>query len=156
MKVRQSLLRITLTFIAVALFLALLIFSMTFSLFLTWPWVSGCYIIIGLYLASSIVFYILTIKYNYYIIEKKCIIIRKYNKNLYYYFDDIIYIDEEYSKKHKMILFVTNKKDVRYIVFDRKKIVYDTMMNKCKHLLTYEELMAKYGEIKGLRKPKNK
>ena len=53
-----------------------------------------------------------------------------------------------------MVLFVTNKKDVRYMVFDRKQEIYNTLLNKCHNLLTYEQLIAKYGEIKNLRKPK--
>lgn len=99
-------------------------------------------------------FYIISILYNFYIVESKCIIVHRFKKVLYYYFNDIVYIDKQYSEKHKMILFVTNKKDVRYLVFDSKKLVYETMLEKCHNLLTYEQLIAKYGEIKNLRVPK--
>lgn len=154
MKIRQNPLRITLTFIGAMLLCSALIFSFLFPIFLDWPWDFRQYIIIFLWLISSVVFYIISILYNFYIIESKCIIVHRFKKVLYYYFNDIIYIDKQYSEKHKMILFVTNKKDVRYLVFDSKKLVYQTMLEKCHNLLTYEQLIAKYGEIKNLRVPK--
>ena len=154
MKVYQNPLRMTITFIIASLFCALLIFSFLFPIFLDWPWDFRQYLIIALWLVSSVVFYIISIKFNFYIIESKCIIVQRYKKTMYYYYNDIVYIDEEYSKKHKMVLFVTNKKDVRYMVFDRKQEIYKTLLNKCHNLLTYEQLIAKYGEIKNLRKPK--
>lgn len=154
MKIRQNPLRITLTFIGAMLLCGALIFSFLFPIFLDWPWDFRQYIIIFLWLISSVVFYIISILYNFYIIESKCIIVHRFKKVLYYYFNDIVYIDKQYSEKHKMILFVTNKKDVRYLVFDSKKLVYQTMLEKCHNLLTYEQLIAKYGEIKNLRVPK--
>ena len=66
MKLKISISRTLVTFLVASLIAAGLIFGMCFSFFLKWPWEWQPYVIISLWLVSSIFFLVLTIKLNYY------------------------------------------------------------------------------------------
>ncbi|MEA5061169.1 MAG: hypothetical protein VB015_01980 [Erysipelotrichaceae bacterium] len=153
MKLRLSLYRMTYTFIIAAIVAAALLFGSLFWLFLdpvltgkAWTWQQ--WTVIAVFLASTVFFYVFTILQNYYILERKYILVHRFKKEMYYYFSEIVYIDEAYSKKHKMVLFVTNRGDVRYLTFDREGKVYDAMLERCQNLLDFDTLKARYPNIK--------
>lgn len=121
---------------------------MLFWLFLVPDWDWQQWTVIAVFIISTIFFYVLTIFQNYYILEKKYVLVHRFKKEMYYYFSDVIYIDEKYSKKHKMILFVTNRGDIRYLTFDRKGILYETMLDKCTNLIDEGTLKIRFPNIK--------
>lgn len=148
MKLEISRFRTTITFLITAVIAAGIMFGVGFQMFLTWPWDFKPYLIISLFLLGGIVLYICTIKFNYYILQKKYVTVKKYKKELVYYFSDIIYIDEEKSAKQKIIHFYTNKGHVRYLTFDKKGLLYKAMLEKCTNRLTKEEFIEKYPNVK--------
>lgn len=153
MKLRLSLYRMSYTFAIAALIAAVLLFGALFWLFLDpvltgHPWTWQQWTVIGVYIASTIFFYVLTIMQNYYVLERKYILVHRFKKEMYYYFSDVVYIDEHYSKKHKMILFVTTRGDVRYLTFDRQGKIYEAMLDRCQNLIDIETLKVRYPNIK--------
>jgi hypothetical protein len=138
----------TYTFIAAMLLGALLVFGALFWLFLEPVWTWQQWTVIAVFIGSTIFFYVLTIMQNYYVLEKKYIKVHRFKKEMYYYFSDIVYIDEEYSEKHKMILFVTSRGDIRYLTFDRKGLVYQAMLERSNNLIAKETLNIRYPNIK--------
>lgn len=154
MKLRIHPLKIAITFAIVALVAAIMIFGACILIFLDWPWDWRQPTIIALWFVSSIVFLYISLTQNYYTIENKCIVHHRFKKELYYYFKDIVYIDHNYAKKHKVIQFVTQRGDIRYITFDSKGLIYETMCKKCKNLLDYETLKENYPNLRSIKKPK--
>lgn len=148
MKLEISIFRTTITFIITAIVAGAIMFGCCYQIFLTWPWDFVPYLLISLYLIGGIILYVCTIKFNYYILNKKYVTVRKYKKELVYYFSDIIYIDEEKSKKQKIIHFFTNKGHIRYLTFDKKGILYQAMLEKCSNRLTKEEFIEKFPNVK--------
>lgn len=138
----------TWTFLIAAVVGAGLIFGSLWWLFLEPGWDWRQWTVIAAFIISTIFFYVLTIFQNYYILEKKYVLVHRFKKEMYYYFSDIIYIDEKYSEKHKMILFVTNRGDIRYMTFDRKGIVYKTMLDKCTNLIDEDSVKIRFPNIK--------
>ena len=148
MKLKIRLFKLTLTFVFSMIVIGGLIFSIFFKDFITFPWGPLPYIVTIVWFLGAVIFYIISIKMNYYILHKKYVIVRKYNKELIYNFSEIIYIDERQSEKHKMICFVTNKLHTRYLTFDKEGLLYKTMLEKCSNRLDEETFKNKYPEIK--------
>lgn len=148
MKLRLSLFRMTWTFLIAAVIGAGIIFLMMWDLFINSGWDWRQWTVISAFIVSTIFFYVLTIFQNYYILEKKYVLVHRFKREMFYYFSDVIYIDEKYSKKHKMILFVTNRGDIRYLTFDRKGILYETMLDKCTNLIDKESVKIRFPNIK--------
>ena len=105
------------------------------------------YLIISFWLLGAIFFYILTIKMNYYVLHKKYVVVKRYNKELVYNFSDVIYIDEAQSEKKKTIIFVTNKGHERYLIFDKENILYQVMLQKCTNRISKEQLKNRFPNI---------
>lgn len=152
MKLFISPLKIILTFLISSLVAAFLLFGLFYKSFLTWPWDIIPYCVIAIWLALSIIYLILSLKANYYVLEDKYVCVHRFKKEMYYYFKDVVYIDEIYSKKHKTIRFVTNRGDIRYLTFDKENKLYPIFLKKCKNILNYDELMIKYPNLKGIKK----
>lgn len=147
MKLKIRLLKLTITYLVCMLILGAMFFGMFFQLFIKFPWEPLCYILIAIWLIGGVLFYILSITKNYYILSKKYVTVIKYNKQIIYNFSEIIYIDEEKSTKTKTITFVTNKGHPRYLTFDRKNILYRVMLEKCTNRISKEELLRRFPKI---------
>lgn len=145
LKIRTTL--ITVTFIVSMLLLGGVVFLIFFKQFTTLPWDFLPYLIISFWLLGAIFFYILTIKMNYYVLHKKYVVVKRYNKELVYNFSDVIYIDEAQSEKKKTIIFVTNKGHERYLIFDKENILYQVMLQKCTNRISKEQLKNKFPNI---------
>ena len=149
MKVKVSFIRLLPAVLTVIILGAGLIFGMTFNLFLfTFPYDWRQFTIIGVWAALSITLIVLTITTSYYEIQRKYVIVHKGTKKLIYYYSDVVYIDEALSERKKMIHFFTNQGHVRYLAFDRKGILYKTMLANCKNRLSKEEFASKYPKVK--------
>lgn len=148
MKLKIGLFKTTITYIITMLVIGAIVFLTFFKEFVTFPWKPLPYILIIGWLLGAIVFYIITIKMNYYVLHKKYVSVFKYRKELVYNFSEIIYIDEEQSEKKKVICFVTNKLHTRYLNFDKDNILYPVMLKKCTNRLDKETFKLTYPEIK--------
>ncbi|MGM9873826.1 MAG: hypothetical protein ACI31G_02755 [Bacilli bacterium] len=129
-------------------FVGVMIFLIFFKLFITWPWDFKQPLIIAVWLISGIIFTIFSIKGTHYLVTKKYLQVTRGKKEYIYFYSDIIYIDKEYSEKKKCICFVTNKGHVRYVNFDKEGIVYKTMIEGVKNLISKEEVKEKFPKIK--------
>ena len=149
MKVRISLKRLIWPLIAIIIVGGLVIFGMTFYLFLfelPYDWRQYAIIVLYLFLSTAL---ILAVKYaTSYEITKSYVVFNKGKQQLVYYYNDVVYIDEEKSEKKKMIHFYTRQGHCRYLYFDEKNMLYPTMLAHCKNRMSKEEFNKKHPEVK--------
>ena len=112
------------------------------------PFLTIDYIVFGAWLIMTTIFLIITIKCGYYIIDKKCIYQKRLTKTYCYQYNDIIYIDEKWSRKNKILFFVTNRGDSIYLVLDKNQILLDEVLKKCKNLKSKEEVRFQFPNLK--------
>ena len=150
MKVRINPWRILPMLLGIMLLGAIIIFSFSFSLFLKpitqWEWPS--YALIGLWVVMSAILIIVTFTTGYYEVFKKYVVVHRGTKKLIYYYSDVVYIDEKQSEKKKNIHFFTRQGHARYLLFDKKGILYETMLQNCKNRLTEEEFKEQYPNVR--------
>jgi len=103
-------------------------------------WVNLIYT--GCALVVILVGFIIYIKTVYYIVNDSCIS-HHASKSIEYYFKNIVYVDEEYSKKHIEVKFYYNDGYWVYLRDSRNKDLLKFIKEKSK-LLTYDELNLKY------------
>ena len=150
MKVRPSFWK-TLGILAIVIvLLAGIIFGFSFNLFLkpiqNWGWQP--YVIIGVWAILSIGLGIAAFLFTYYEVFKKYVQVTRGNKKLIYYYSDVVYIDEKQYNRGKMIAFYTKQGHVRYLMGDKKDILYQAMLKNCTNRLTEEEFKSKYPQVK--------
>lgn len=148
MKLYPAKKNIILAMIGATGFVGVLVFLIFFEIFITWPWDYRQPLIIAVWLISGIIFTFFSLKGTHYLVTKKYIQVTRGRKEYIYYYSEIIYIDEEYSKRKRCICFVTNKGHVRYLNFDKEGIIYDTMINNAKNLISKDEVKEKFPKIK--------
>ena len=98
-------------------------------------------------LAASILFCVLSITQTYYQIDGAKFYHYKMGKVTEYTFSNIVYIDEEFSSKKKMMRFFTRDGKEHLLVFDVKGVLYQTSLEKCP-LLSEEEFKRRFPNIK--------
>ena len=147
-KLRPSAFKLAIYAVVAFLIIGTIVFISFFSLFVTFPWEPIVYFFIIAIPSLVLLFFFLSLKYYYYVIEKKFFVVRKFNKEYYYNYDDIIYIDTHRKSPKKAIAFYTNKNDVRYLTTDKNDVLYKTLLNKCKNLLTDDEFRIRYPNVK--------
>ena len=116
--------RTILIFIIADLIFAALLFLSCINLFLFQEWNALQFGIIGLYVFISVLMLVLSLTRNFYVIENKYLVVVKGRKEMYYNYSDVVYIDDEQTKKRKVLCFVTNKGHVRYLPFDKDGQIY--------------------------------
>ncbi len=148
MKLRISPYRTIVSFLVAALVVAAILFGVFWSVFLEWPWGWEPITLIVVWAVSTIVFLIITLVNSYYIVERKYVEVKRIGKSLIYNYDDVIYIDEEKSKKKKTVYFYTRQGHSRYMTFDRKGVLYEVMLEKCKNRLSKEDFYRLHPDAK--------
>lgn len=148
MKVRVPFWRTLISFAIATLILAVAFFFLFSGLFLrsNWDWRQPT--IIGSVIVFSIVFLLMSIKRNYYVVNRKYVTVVRGRRELVYYYSDIVYIDEKQSEKKKTICFYTNKGHARYLQFDKDNVLYKAMLAGSKNRLTDEEFKERYPNVK--------
>ncbi len=147
MKVAVDKKRTIITFIVADLIFAVLLFLSCIYLFFFQKWGVIQYLVIGLYVIISVFMLVMSLTRNFYVIEKKYLVVVKGYKNMFYNYEDVVYIDKAQSEKKKVLAFVTNKGHTRYLPFDKEGKIYTTMCNKCHNLLSEEEFKEKYPKV---------
>ena len=105
------------------------------------------FILSAVLLAATIVFCVITIQSTFYEISNTKIVHRKMGKVTDYYFNDIIFIDEKFSLKHKMLLFYDKEGKDRYLIFDKNQKIFEIMTEKV-HQISEEELLRRFPNVK--------
>lgn len=98
-------------------------------------------------LILSIVLCVLTLKKTYYIINDKEIVHVRMGSETSYTWKHIIYVDEEWSKKHKTLLFYLEDGKERFLSFDKDHLVYDYAL-EYGSLISSEEFRRRYQKSK--------
>lgn len=96
---------------------------------------------------ASVFFCILSIKNSYYEIEGTKFLHYKMGKVVDYTWNNIIYIDQEFSEKKKMMLFYTKDGKEHILGFDKHGILYKTALDKCP-LISKEEFNIRFSKKK--------
>ncbi len=146
-KLRLSPIRIIMIFLVMFLIFEV-IFYFSFQGNNFFPLNTSFYVYTPALLGVSALFCFLTIKGTYFVIQKERIVHVKMNTAFEYRFKDIIYIDEEYSVKHKTMLFYLKDGKERFLAFDKDHKVYDACLERCENLITKEELKRRFPNLK--------
>ena len=150
MKVRVAAWRLLRFLILIIVLGAGMTFAFTFNMFLKpikeWAWQP--WLIIGVWVALSAFLIVLVLVGSYYEVEKRYVVVVKAKQRVVYNYSDVVYIDEEQSERRKMVCFYTRQGHCRYLLFDKKQILYKVMLANCKNRLSKEEFKFKYPQVK--------
>ena len=112
-----------------------------------WPLDKSFYFYtLALFVATTI-FCILSLTQTYYEIKGATFIHSKMGKVIEYTYSNIIYIDEEFSLKNKMMRFFTKDGRKHLLVFDKNREIYETALKKCT-LISKEEFQRRFPDKK--------
>ncbi len=145
-KLRLPARRIILIFIGLFIVFEILCYA-TFQYQNWWPLETSFYFYTPCLLGVSVLFCVLSITQTYYVVDKSRIIHVRMGKVFEYNFRDILFIDEKWSEKHKMLLFYDKSGNARYLAFDKKHVIYDYAL-EYSHLVSEEEFRNMFPKIK--------
>ena len=148
MKVKIPVKKVLIMWGGVFLILAAVVSLMFFNLFYLTKWDYRQIVIVSIYSLVMIAILSISLSTHYYEINKRDITECKFGKKFVYFYTDIIYIDVEGSKRSKILSFVTVHGHVKYLTFDKDGKIFEAAMNKCKNLISLEEVRAKFPGIK--------
>ena len=112
-----------------------------------WPFDKSFYFYTPALLAASVIFGVISLKQTYYEIEGATFIHSKMGKVVEYAFNNIIYIDQEFSERKKMMRFFTKEGKEHLLIFDKDWIIYKTALEKCP-LISMEEFLRRFPNTK--------
>lgn len=148
MKVWPSFQKTLLLALVIFLFSAVIVFTSCINLFLFEEWDYRQWLIIGVFLASSILILIFSLRTYFYVIEKRELIVIKFKRELVYPYSEIIYIDQNQKRKKSTITIVMKSGQIIYLIPDNKNQVYESLQKNCDDLLDKQEVMNKFPRIK--------
>ena len=99
-------------------------------------------------IAIDFVLWFLLISKNYYEIIKCGIVHHKLGQETSYDFDHVIYINDEYTIKHKTLLFYNERGKELFLTLDKEGKLYEIFKKECKKLISKEEFHEKFPKIK--------
>lgn len=148
MKIWPSFQKTLLLALVIFLFSAVIVFTSCINLFLFEEWDYRQWLIIGVFLASSILILIFSLRTYFYVIEKRELIVIKFKRELVYPYSEIIYIDQNQKRKKSTITIVMKSGQIIYLIPDNKNQVYESLQKNCDDLLDKQEVMNKFPRIK--------
>jgi uncharacterized membrane protein YcjF (UPF0283 family) len=148
MKIWPSFQKTLLLALVIFLFSAVIVFTSCINLFLFEEWDYRQWLIIGVFLASSILILIFSLRTYFYVIEKRELIVIKFKRELVYPYSEIIYIDQNQKRKRSTITIVMKSGQIIYLIPDNKNQVYESLQKNCDDLLDKQEVMNKFPRIK--------
>ena len=140
--------RTLITFMIADLALAVMLFLSCINLFCFQKFGTTQIVVICVYVFISVFMLVLSLKRYFYVVEGKNLIVVKGTRAMTYEFNDVVYIDEEKSRRKKTVHFCTSKGLVRYLAFDKDGKILDIMLKKCKNLLELDEFKRRYPNAK--------
>jgi len=108
-----------------------------------WPFDKSFYFYTPLLFAATIIFCVISITQTFYQIDGAVFIHSKMGRIIEYTFSNIIYIDQEFSERKKMMRFFTKDGTEHLLVFDKNAVIYNTALDKCP-LISKEEFMRRF------------
>lgn len=108
-----------------------------------WPLDNSFYYYTPILFVATGIFCYISLTQTYYEITGPVFTHYKMGKVVEYAFSNIIYIDEEFSEKKKMMRFFTKEGQEHLLIFDRKGELYSIMLQKCK-LISKEEFNRRF------------
>lgn len=148
MKVWPSIQKTLLLALVIFLFSAGIVFTSCINLFLSKEWDYRQWLIIGVFLASSLLILIFSLRTYFYVIEKRELVVIKFKRELVYPYSEIIYIDQNQKRKNSTITMVMKSGQTIYLIPDKKNQVYESLQKNCEHILSKDEVINKFPRIK--------
>ena len=148
MKIWPSFQKTLLLALVIFLFSAGIVFTSCINLFLSKEWDYRQWLIIGVFLASSLLILIFSLRTYFYVIEKRELVVIKFKRELVYPYSEIIYIDQNQKRKNSTITMVMKSGQTIYLIPDKKNQVYESLQKNCEHILSKEEVINKFPRIK--------
>ena len=136
------------TFIIADIVFAVLLFLSCIKLFVFSKWGAVQIIIIALFVVFSVIMLVLSLTRNFYVIEKKYLVVIKGYKEAYYNYEDVVYIDKAQSERKRTLCFCTKYGHTRYLPFDKDGKIYDAFLKKCQNLLEEREFRNKFPSVR--------
>ena len=112
-----------------------------------WPLDKSFYFYTPALFIATAIFCFLSLSQTYYEIKGATFIHSKMGKVIEYTYSNIIYIDEEFSLKNKMMRFFTKDGREHLLVFDKNAEIYKTALEKCS-LISKEEFQRRFPDKK--------
>ena len=112
-----------------------------------WPLDKSFYFYTPALFIATAIFCFLSLSQTYYEIKGATFIHSKMGKVIEYTYSNIIYIDEEFSLKNKMMRFFTKDGREHLLVFDKNAKIYKTALEKCS-LISKEEFQRRFPDKK--------
>ena len=108
-----------------------------------WPLDNSFYYYTPILFVATAIFCYISLTQTYYEIDGAVFIHSKMGKIVEYTFNNIIYIDEEFSEKKKMMRFFTKDGHEHLLIFDKNRVLYETALKKCP-LISLEEFQRRF------------
>jgi len=140
MKLRVSAWRLIKVYLVMGLVFGVVFYSIPGFVF---PPTRDHYIIMGIFLATTLVYVVISILTNYYIVENGGIFQKRFTKSLFFKFDEIIYVDHEYTIKRKTLRFVTDRGQLQFLLLDKDGAIYEAVKKNCT-LIDEDELNRRF------------
>ena len=105
------------------------------------------YIYTPLLVVMSVVLCILSIKNTYYILNDVRVIHVRLGKEVSYEWSHIVYIDQEWSEKHKTLDFFLESGKECFLSFDKEGQLYEYALRNCR-LMDLEDFQIRYTKNK--------
>ncbi len=148
MKVWPSFKKTLLLALVIFVFSAGVVFTSCINLFLSKEWDYRQWLIIGVFLISSTLILIFSLRTYYYVIEKRELVVIKFKRELVYPYSEISYIDQNQKRKNSTITIIMKNGQTIYLIPDKKNQVYESLEKNCDNLLDKQELINKFPHIK--------
>ena len=129
---------------------SLIITSIFYALFgsKTWPFKTQDYVLFGVMILLTIIFFFFIPKTFSYKYDKKQFEVTRFGKTDVYEFNNVIYIDEEYTLKHKALTFYLKSGKLIFISLDKDKKILEVFKKHCKNNISREEFQILYPGIR--------
>lgn len=112
-----------------------------------WPLDNSFYYYTPLLFVATGIFCGISITQTYYTIDGATFSHSKMGRVVEYTFNNIIYIDEEFSERKKMMRFFTRDGREHLLIFDKNRVLYHTALVKCP-LISREDFIRRYPNVK--------
>ncbi len=141
MKVRIAAKRVVITYAILGVVVLFMFYSI---IGWVWPPTQAHYFVMTIWLLSTLLFFILSLTQTYYLLEGRTLTHHQMNREYVYDCKDILYVDEEYSQKHKILCFYLSNGAVRYLPYDKHGKIFEFVLEKSINLMSREEFKAQF------------
>ncbi|MCX5775035.1 MAG: hypothetical protein NTV44_01545 [Firmicutes bacterium] len=137
--------RVIKTYLLIGL-VVLVVFNV--SVGLAWPPSNANYFVTVVWFLSTLLFVILSLTQDYYILEGRNLIQHRFNKEKVFDCNDILFVNEAWSKKNKTLNFYDKFGIVHYLPFDKQGKIYEHVLAKGDNLMSKEEFQERFPNVK--------